>query len=689
MHLYKLFLATALVYTGLVFAPLHVQAAESKSSAVYLEPVVVTAQKAEADKQDVPASISVFSAQQIEDTGSAKIADLARFVPNLSFSRVDAHATQFSFRGIGGVANMNKIWNTLIDGVAVPYVALDSLLDVEQIDFLPGSQGALYGRNTHAGAINITTKDPGSELNGTTSVEFERFNTARFKGAVGGPVNDVASYRLALGYNRSDGYIKNDFLDKKDTDDREQFTARGKIVFDNGDKNKLTFSMYADKYNAGYDSFGPVGKDASLHVENNTPGFNRGYLLSPTLTWEKEFNSFKLTSITNFSRSNYAFRQDWDFGPMDITDCEYDETYKTFSQELRLNGGEGTDLQWLFGLYGLRERIDSSTKIAFRSDAGAWMMMPGMFSRQNSTIDTTVGSAFGQIIYKLTPQLELTGAARIDYENKELDWRNADNSGFVQVGSVKKEKSWLSVSPSASVAWLFDDNKRIYASVAKGFKAGDFNYVMTEISLVQQTVDPEETLTYELGYKGRHFDNRLELNAALFHVTWDDMQVDVPTSSPYGNYEKLNAGKAHSTGFEVSARAILLEGWEAFVSGGYMFEYEFDEFKRSSTENFKGNKLPYTNNYNVSLGTTYRHGSGFFVGADASLQGKKYLAEDNSDKQGEYLLVNAKVGYEGENWDVYIYGRNLLDERYAVSAFNGARMAGAPLTVGMQAGIRF
>lgn len=687
---FSVFLAVISISLGSVQTQAQDQATEPTSTVYQLESVVVTAQKTKADKQSIASSISVIDSNELENYPLAKTEDLTTFVPNLSVTRMDAFTTQYAFRGIGGMANMNKIWNTLIDGVAIPYVAINPLLDIERIEFMPGSQGSLYGRNTHSGTINITTKDPGNEFNAYSSVEYERFNTARMKAAFGGPANDVASYRLALAYNRSDGYIKNDTLNNKDSDFSEQFTSRGKFILENHDVGKLTLSMYADKFNAGFDSYGPIGKDASLHVKNDYTGYTRGYLLSPILTWEKDFKSVTVTSITNFSRSRYAYAQDWDFSSLDITTGKYKEDFKTLSQELRFNGGQDTDFRWLVGFYGLHEKIDTKTEISFGDDAGAWMMAPDTVTSQKSKVTTNIGSAFTQLIYTVTPHIEITGAARVDYEAKKLDWRNADNSGYIPVGKLNKKDSWFSFSPSGSIAWLFNKDKRVYATVAKGFKAGDFNNVMTEIPLAEKTVDPEKTITYELGYKGRHMDNRLELNAAIFHTTWDDMQVDVPSEvSPYGNYEKVNAGKAHATGIELSSRSIIMEGWDVFANVGYMFEYEFDEFKRSNTEDLKGKKLPYTNKYTVGLGTTYRHSSGFFMSADANLQGKKYLIEDNKIKEGDHLLVNAKIGYEDENWDVYVYGRNLLDERYAISAFNGAQKAGEPLVVGVQASVKF
>ena len=654
-----------------------------------LDSIMVTAQKVKTDKQDVPSTISVFDSQTIQDLNLNSLEQLGILAPNIGFSKIDEHMTQVVFRGVGGMSNMNKVWNINVDGVALPYVGIDTGLDVDRVEIMRGSQGALYGRNTHAGAINIITKDPGDRLNAFAKLNYESYHTLKAQAAVGSPITDDASYRLAVGYKSTDGYFRNKFLDKDDTNKSEQFTARGKVLLKNDDAGKLTLSMYADKYEGGFDCYGPPNGSLSLETQSNRRGHNDGYLLAPTLTWEKDLGPVTLTSITTYSRSNYNYLQDWDYTPMDLMYPTNDEDFNTLSQELRLNGGPD-NFRWMVGLFGLTERIDTKTDIVFGDDAGNMWMTPGDHMQQNSTVCSNIASAFGQIIWRVLPMIEVTGAARFDYERKSLDWENKTNIMGMPTGSLNMNKEWTAVSPSISLAWLFTERQRVYASVARGFKAGDFNNVMVEESLVKHAVDPEYTTTYEVGYKGKLLDNRLELSAALFYVDWDNMQVDIESpTGVFSNYQKMNAGRAHSSGFEVEARALLMPGWEVFASAGYMFDYKFDEFKKDDNTDLAGKKLPFTNAYTLGAGSVFRLDSGFFMSVDGSLNGRKYLLEDNSLRQPAYALVNAKIGYEKDNWDVFLYGRNLLDQRYATSAFGRSKRAAEPLMVGVQCGLSF
>ncbi|WP_291440004.1 TonB-dependent receptor plug domain-containing protein, partial [Desulfovibrio sp.] len=236
------FLLTALLA---FFANSAARAEPEGQNPLQLDSIMVTAQKVKTDKQDVPSTISVFDSQTMQDLNLNSLEQLSALAPNIGFSKIDEHMTQVVFRGVGGMSNMNKMWNINVDGVALPYVGIDTGLDVDRVEIMRGSQGALYGRNTHAGAINIITRDPGDWLNAYARASYESYHTFKAQAAVGSPITDDTAYRLAVGYKRTDGYFHNTFLSRNDTNNSEQFTARGKVLLKNDDAGKLTLSMYA------------------------------------------------------------------------------------------------------------------------------------------------------------------------------------------------------------------------------------------------------------------------------------------------------------------------------------------------------------------------------------------------------------------------------------------------------------
>ncbi len=642
-----------------------------------LETVTVTANKTKTDKQELPAAVSAFDGYALEDMGLDNLNDVVINTPNINFNRADNHGTQYVFRGIGGTKNMNRVFYVNLDDVAVPYNATDILLDVERIEILRGGQGALYGANTHTGLINVITRDPEfGPASAYAQFSVEKFGTFRFETAGGGTVNDTMAFRIAAAADTTNGYFENKNFDRDDTNDSNRFTGRAKFLFLPNRENQVLLSVYADQYDAAFDTYGPVGSPVSWDTYNNELGENTGDIISPTLKWEHDLgNGRTLTSITNYTRTTYGFVHDWDFTALVGV---YDETFNVFSQEFKVSGGDKDSLQWLAGVFGRYQTIDNQCTSRYGAAMGP---MAGAYDREDSTVDTQNLAGYGQVVYRAFSRLELTGALRLDYEKKELEWSNISTTGS-PVTSFTADKDWMAISPSVSAAWLLTDKQRIYATVARGFKAGDYNYVMPYTTVAQtDPVDPEYTLTYEMGYKSRHFNNRLEFNADLFYVDWTDMQVDIQIPGTTF-YEKVNAADAHSSGLEIEARLKPSKGWTIFGGVGYMFEYEFDKFQDGTT-NYKGNKLPFTNEYTVNLGTTMYTDCGFFVGLDTSWRGAYYLVEDNSGRQSNYVMLNAKAGYTADNWEVSVYGRNLLDECYAVSSFSGALMAAEPLTIGI------
>ncbi len=653
--------------------------------AVILEPVTVTAGKVERDKQEVPASVSVYDGYTLEDLGVDTLESVVSRSPNVSFYRADSHTIYLIYRGIGGTTNMNKVWNINTDGVTLPYVATDTLLDVERIEVLRGSQGALYGRNTHAGVVNLVTRDPGDDFTFDGGASYESYNTLKLSAAGGGPITDDLGFRLAVGYRSSDGFFENTFLGTDDSNDHEQFSVRGKLVARPTDEDKLTLSLTGDRFDGGFDSYVAGGGTETV---NDEPGYTDGYLAAVSLTWEHQFEATKLTSITSYSRSNYGFLHDWDFTSLNISTGEYDEDFYTLTQEVRLEGQAGPDLDWLAGAFLMAEDLDTETTMRLGADAGFWGQPANAFMAQRSTIETRSAALFGQIAYRPLSRLELTGRLRLDYESKSLDW-----TGFSDMyPAVNKsfDESWFAVLPSASVAWLLSDDQRVYASVSRGYKAGDYNNVQLDPAVVTAAVDPEYATTYEIGYKGLVADRRLEINAAAFYIDWQDLQVETPVSLAGALvYRKQNAAEAHSTGIELELRARPVSGWEVFGSASYLIDYEFDSFPNSTSGDLSGMNLPRANQFSVSAGTIYRHPTGLFASADVTVNGPKFFDEANAFEQDAYTLLNAKLGYETENLSVYLYGRNILDEDYAVHMFANAEMSGEPRIFGVRADLTF
>lgn len=651
-----------------------------------LADIVVTAQKQKENLGDIPANITVVSGDMMEDLSINNIDELTELSPNINVDKIDSHMTQVVFRGIGGTTNMNKIWNTNIDGVTIPYVGMDMFLDVERVELMRGSQGSLYGRNTHAGVVNVITKKPGDNFSSDFSIELENYNTKKVKAAFGGPAGEKQGYRFAFGYNKTDGYIDNEFLDIEDGNDHEQFSGRAIYDYKVSDDSLLRFSLIGDKYEGGFDTFALASKGATHKTANSEVGENKGHLVSPTMTFEKNFSNMTLTSVTNYSNSNFHTLFDQDSSPYDMFLMEYDEDFATFMQELRLTG-KTENVQWLTGLFLMMEDMDSSTDFSFGKDAPPMkgFSPAGMHMFGDGSIDSRGAAFFCQFIIKPADKLELRTRLRLDYEKRELSWKGKVKMGGMQMSAqdYSRDDVWVGFMPSVSLSYIFDDNHRIYTSVDRGYKVGDYAANQVDLQAVQEPVDPEYTLTYELGYKGFFADKRIFLSAAAFYIDWTDMQVSALKDNSSVALMQ-NAAEAHSYGIELETRFKVTHGFDIFAGLGWL-EGEFDKYdNHPSGENFSGKDLPNANRFSASLGGTYRHTNGLFASVSGSWMGPKYMDEQNIVEQKSYFLLNSKIGYESDSWGAYLYGRNLLDEEYLVHTFANAGRSGEPKIFGCQ-----
>lgn len=650
-----------------------------------LAPVTVSANKVEEDAQKTPVSMSVFESTTLDDLPFTDIEGLTQLVPNVSFQSIGSHYNEFNYRGIGGVTTMSKTWNISVDGLTVPYVGLDTLFDVERIEFLRGGQGALYGRNTHGGAINLITKDPTPQLQSEFQASYGSFNTLKLFGAVGGPISEQTESRLALQYAHTDGFVDNTYLDNDRADEDEQFTGRFKLTHRPNDDTTIKLSLFGDTYNGKNGGWVNISGGPTLDGTSNDLGKDDGYLGSLNLQVENAFDFGTLTSITGYSRSNYSIVNDMDATPADIFLLDYKDDFSTLTEEIRLaSPDQDARFRWLAGLFFLYEDTDYATDMVYNIPTAYGVYSSEAYSK--SSINTVSGAVFGRASFDILPCLTATAGLRVDVEQRTFDWDDQINTD----NTLEKTKTWTPVLPSASLTYEFIDDHRIYASVSRGYRSGDFTGNEVSYATLQEgyVVNPEYTWTYEAGYKSMLFDDRVRFNASVFHIDWTDMQVAAISN---GLQIRQNAGKAHSNGFEANLNWLVMEGLQLFAQGGFL-DSEFDEYENN--DDAVGKKIPNTNEFSVGAGFIYSHACGIFASFDATRFGTKYLDSLNEIKQKPYTMLNAKAGYRAENWSVALYGRNLGDERYILRAFEsmpGIRPAymGAPMNFGVEVSAYF
>ena len=648
-----------------------------------LEIMTVTAQKQEENVQEVPVSITVFNEQDIEDKKIESIRDMADFVPNLMIYQHSgmSGANVPTMRGITAPPESFRVSTGLyVDGVpTLTGLGFESgVLDIERIEVLRGPQGTIYGKGTEAGAINIITRQPDNDFRGRVSAQGGEDKKGQFSLNLSGPIQkDKLFLGIAGQYYRKDGFIENTITGDM-VDDREHWFGRAHLRWTPMDK--LDISLIASRLE--YDDGAPamsMGKNGAAmfglpvpqdrKVASNLEGWSEPRSDSQSLKIAYDISdSLTLTSITTNWMYKDRFLADFDFSPATLLHSDKDSEYSKISQELRLNYSTER-LKWLVGFYYDRDDLDIDYEII--SD------IPPMAGPASQDIDGDTYAVFANLTYPLTKRLSLIGGLR--YEHEEQDFE--DN-----ISHLKADESWNELSPKIALEYRFTPAIMTYISTSHGYRPGGFNVAAPKGSHYI-SYDEEKLWSYEIGAKSAFLDNRLIINGSVYYMKIDDMQVNEAVS-PYESY-LTNAAEATGKGVELEITARPCDGLALMAGFGYS-HIEFDEFK-DVLGDYKDNKNPYAPEYTFNLGAQYRHDSGFYARCDLIGYGKMYFDKANDYSRDAYEIVNAKIGYEAEDFDIYLYGKNLFDKKYDSDEYFGGfyTVYSDPGEVGLQVVYRF
>ena len=396
----------------------------------------------------------------------------------------------------------------------------------------------------------------------------------------------------------------------------------------------------------------------------------------------------------------------------DVTDLDYnpiprltrDNTEKDFqfSQEVRFASAENapvkltdaTHLRWQSGLFLFTQSYEQDAINAYAPGVAAAFTVHEHTPR-SALADFGLG-LLGKATVTFNERLDFAAGARFDFEDKSATLENFYDELPVPPTRREAGESFSNVSPQVSMAYRVRPDKTVYATVARGYKAGGFN----PASPVGNDAFGEElTWNVEGGVKTLWAGGRLSTNAAVFYINWDDLQLNIPNPAVPAQFYIANVGGAVSKGIEVELGARAAPGVDLFGAFGYTHA-RFGAGSSSSGVNVAGNKIPNTPDYTFSTGIQYSRpfGPATILGrADAVFYGAFKYNDQNSLGQEAYSLVNLRLGVSGRFLMGELLIRNAFDTHYLPFAFPYPGFApsgfmgemGAPRTVSLSAGVRF
>lgn len=716
---------------------------EEDISVYHAAPITVTAEKREENIQEVPVSVTAFSETQIEDAGIADVGELQTYIPNLSdfhFGPRGGSESHLLIRGVGSLLGDSSVGFYVDDVSYLSGVSFNmtDFYDIERIEFLRGPQGTLYGRNALGGVINIITKKPTNDFDVRAGLSFGDYDYRKYHARLNVPVvMDKLFFSLSGSYSERDGFVEND-LSGETVDFREGFSGRAKLRWMPSDSLDITLGVSGDRIRDGSYAIGPLEeiRENPYHVRHNfTDGYSDADQTREDLRVVYKTPGFTITSITGLLQHSLESMNDQDFTPNDFALNDYKKDTDQITQELRFSSPDDNDSpwKWIGGAYLYRKDMNIDFDDIFRPDAynfmsGGALSPLGLEIESHDIltgdIDTYGGALFGQVTYTVFDKLDLTAGIRLEYEKSEAKLRGdrevviggpgapmlplylADPVAGPQLAPLVYEgptsridedvdySEWL---PKFTVAYHLDEDVMTYATAAKGFRSGGFNmYLQGSDDPDDLIYGPEYSWNYELGIKSGWFDNRLIANAAVFYIDYEDQQV----LQLIGASQTItrNAAKSTSKGFEIELAAKPVQGLELIANYGYT-DAAFDEYRDPKAGVvYDDNKVLMVPEHDYLLAAQYRYALNpsltLFSRVELHGVGELYWDYANSEKQGAYELVNARIGAEFEHFDVYFWVKNLFEQEYETIAFEFPLLGwlaqpGNPRTIGLTLNGRF
>lgn len=741
-----------------------------------LNEIVVTARRRRESVQEIPIPITVIAGALVEEGGAFNVNRLKEYVPTVQLYSSNPRNTTLNIRGLGstfGLTNdgIDPGVGFYVDGVYYARPAATSLdfIDVEQVEVLRGPQGTLFGKNTTAGALNITTRPASFKPSAKFELSYGNYGFIQAKTALTGPLSKKFAGKFAFSGTQRNGTIYHATRGKY-LNDLNNLGLKGQLLFKPNQNVQLKLSVDAteqkpDGYaqviagvvqtkRAAYRQFNQIIGDLGYRlpstdpfdriIDHDSPWRSNNALGGVTVNGDFKLGSGTLTSTSAWRYWNWDPSNDRDFTGLPVlTKSAATSTHDQWSQELRYAGDLTNQVNGVFGIFALKQRLVTDPVHTEESGAAQWRFSqnsaselwktPGLFEgygiKTNSSLNTLSAAVYGQFDWALTTKLRILPGIRYNFDQKEVSFDRQTYGGLQttdpallalkrtvytdQNFQVNVEESNLSGQLTA--AYDFSTKFNAFATVANSYKPigvnlGGLPTASGKVLLDLAKIAPEQVYHFEIGIKSSPGKTSV-LNLTYFNTTINDYQTQVQTAEIGVNRGYLaNAEKVRVTGLELDGNISLGELFKlntsiTYTDGIYaLFTNAPVPLEETGSEkSFKdisGDRLPgiskWAGTLNAELSwpvSIYQQKGKFFIALDnyyrsafsSSPSPSQFLNIDS------YVLTNARLGYRAhKGLSFFLWSRNMFNHNYfeqllpaAGNAGHYAAVLGDPRTYGI------
>ncbi|WP_176498780.1 TonB-dependent receptor [Sphingomonas sp. HMP9] len=600
--------------------------------------IVVTARRRAETIQTVPIAMSVIGGTALAETGAYNVSRLTQLQPTLQFYSTNPRNSAANIRGLGapfGLTNdgIEQGVGIYVDQVYYSRIASATFdfTDTERIEVLRGPQGTLYGKNTTAGAINITTRKPSFTLEARIELTTGNYQFIQAKASVSGPlIPDKLAIRLSAAVTERDGTIHN-VITGKDLNAQDNKSVRGQLYWKPTDTLDLALSGDYGQQNPNccvqyYARTGATQRPltrqyaalaaAQGYVVPSTNAFDRVTDVDTPLRAKQELGGVSLlgnldlgaatiTSVSAWRFWHWDPSNDRDFIGLPITTVSANPSQQTqYSQELRIASNGKHTLDYVLGAFYFYQTIDTQGLQVQGPAASAFLLSPtsaggkdpatlnGLTARNTIGFTNTSAALFGKLTWNVSDRFQIAPGLRLNYDKKKGDYvsvvttgagelvtsnaRFNDQRGVLAPQSYQPDFDNWNLSGDITAAYTVTSDIHAYATYARSYKSGGINLSGLPLDgsnnpiLSAATVKPEKVNHFELGLKTQFLDRRLTLNLAGFWTEISDYQATV-TNGQLGVLRGYlaNAGKVRTRGLEFDSAFRPTDRFSVYANGAY------------------------------------------------------------------------------------------------------------------------
>jgi len=645
--------------------------------------------------QRAPASTNVYDETTIRDARIEDVEDIAAATPGLQMSGL---TNRMTLRGVGDMVLFTTAQSPVglyIDDVYVPNPAAFNfdLFDIERIEILRGPQGFRGGRGSIAGDVRIRTIGAKPENSGAVEATLGSFDQRQVRTSLNATTKDkAASNRLAANYLARDGTVLNRTTGEY-INTRRNWGVRDQVAF--GTRPGVTADLSLDFANyrpvrpatGGFDSV----LDGEVTIFNPTREEKQLYGGALRINGAKD--QFDIASITAVRGLQYETLGS-DASAANLVDQGVDQSQHYASQELRFSSKYRNKADWIAGTYFYGQKTDQEALVRF-NNAAAGLGLPFGHS-ETSLADQELWSAaaFGETTWHVSSRFDVIAGLRASYDRQSIDYRYVSNDGVAILAPLQTRRE---AAGYTGLFWKLGTSYAVapgvapYATIGRGSKPGGFN--TTQLPSSGGGFEKETATNYEIGLKSAWLGGSLVANAAAFYLHRKDQQVQ-----NIGAYSAptINAKESRSRGFELTLAGRPNAGLDlqfnyAYVDAAFV---DFANFPKTGggTLDLSGRDIPFASSHSLSAALNFvrplTEATRFVFRTDVSYRSAFYFDAVNSLEQPGYGLWNAHAGLRGGDWGLFVWGKNLSDTSYRVSAATTSTsrqaIAGDPRTLGVE-----